>query len=106
MNCDNCKNKKPDTVSVYALDELSGSMHSANRRSFILNIILIVLLLASWIGFFVYESQFETVSTSTMTQEVEQQADGDGSNNFVGGDYYGNSAENQNNDNNDEIPAA
>lgn len=106
MDCENCKNKQPEMVSRYAMEELSARQDIANRRSFVINIILIVLLLASWIGFFIYESQFETASTSTMTQEVEQQADGDGSNNFVGGDYYGNSAENQNNDNNDEIPAA
>ena len=89
MNCDNCKNKKPDTVSVYALDELSGSMHSANRRLFIINIILIVLLLASWIGFFVYESQFED---QVITQEISQDTDG-GDNSYsgdiIGGDYYG-----------------
>lgn len=90
MDCDNCKNKKPDTVSVYALDELSGSMHSANRRSFILNIILIILLLASWIGFFVYESQFEDVVIT-----AEQSAD-TGDNYAVGGDYYGNEAESHN----------
>lgn len=98
MDCENCKNKKPDTVSVYALDELSGSMHSANRRSFILNIILIVLLLASWIGFSVYERQFDKTVITT-TQEVEQQADGDSDNNFVGGDYYGSTAEGEDHNN-------
>ena len=90
MDCNNCKNKKPDTVSVYALDELSGSMHSANRRLFILNIILIVLLLASWIGFFVYESQYEDVS---VMQDVDT---GEGSAYVAGvGDvYYGESETN------------
>lgn len=106
MDCDNCKNKQPEMVSRYAMEELSARQDIANRRSHRLNILLVILLLLSWLGFVIWRSQFETVTTSTTTQEVEQQADGDGSNNFVGGDYYGNSAENQNNDNNDEIPAA
>lgn len=91
MDCENCKNKQPEMVSRYAMEELSARQDIANRRSFVINIILIVLLLASWIGFFVYESQFEV--TSTTTQEVEQVADGDSDNHFVGGDYYGGSAE-------------
>lgn len=105
MDCDNCKKKSvPETVSRYAMEELAARQDIANRRSFIINIILIILLIGSWVGFFVYESQFETVSTNAMTQEVEQQADGDGGNNFVGGDYYGVSAESQNDENNDEDP--
>jgi hypothetical protein len=74
------------------MEELSARQDIANRRSFVINIILIVLLLASWIGFFIYESQFEV--TSTTTQEVEQVADGDSDNSFVGGDYYGSASEN------------
>jgi hypothetical protein len=106
MDCDNCKSKQPEMVSRYAMEELAARQDMANRRSHRLNILLVILILLSWLGFAIWQNQFETVSTSTTTQDVEQQADGDGSNNFVGGDYYGNSAENQNNDNNDEIPAA
>lgn len=104
MDCENCKNKQPEMVSKYALDELAARQDMANRRSHRLNILLAILLLLSWLGFVLYVSQLETVSTSTITQEVEQQADEDGSNNFVGGDYYGGSAESENNDNNDQNP--
>ena len=45
MDCENCKNKMPEMVSCYALEELAARQDIANRRSFIINIILIVLLL-------------------------------------------------------------
>lgn len=89
MNCDNCKNKQPEMVSRYAMEELSARQDIANRRSFVINIILIVLLLASWIGFFIYESQFED---QVISQEISQDTDG-GDNSYsgdiIGGDYYG-----------------
>ena len=90
MDCDNCKNKQPEMVSRYVMEELSARQDIANRRSFVINIILIVLLLASWIGFFVYESQFEDVS---VTQDVDT---GEGSAYVAGvGDvYYGESETN------------
>ena len=89
MDYDNCKNKQPEMVSRYAMEELSARQDVANRRSFVINIILIVLLLASWIGFFVYEIQFED---QVITQEISQDTDG-GDNSYsgdiIGGDYYG-----------------
>ena len=81
--------KQPEMVSRYAMEELSARQDIANRRSFVINIILIILLLASWIGFFVYESQFED---QAITQEISQDTDG-GDNSYsgdiIGGDYYG-----------------
>ena len=67
-------------------------MQVSNRRMWILCIILAVLLAGSWIGFFIYESQFETV---TQTQDVEQVAEDNGQNQFIGGDYYGDEAKDQ-----------
>ena len=84
MDCDNCKKKGvPETVSRYAFDEIAARQGLANRRAHILNIILIVLLLVSWLGFFVYESQFEDVVIT-----AEQSAD-TGNNYAVGGDFVG-----------------
>ena len=74
-----------DTERGYMLELVVAPMERTIRRFWILTILLAVLLAGSWIGFFVYESQFETVS-----QEVKQDAD-NGTNNFVGGDYYGQS---------------
>lgn len=104
MDCEHCTRKAaPEMVSRYAMEELAARQGIASRRSYILNIILVLLLFASWVGFFVYESQFEDV-VKTETQEVEQHADGSGNNSFVGGDYYGDT-ESQNNQNH-EIPQA
>lgn len=49
-------------------------------------VLLIVLLVATNIGWLIYESQFETVEETY--QEVVQEAD-NGTNNFIGGDYIG-----------------
>ena len=62
-------------------------MERSQRRMFILCILLIIALVGSWIGFFVYESQFEDVVIT-----AEQSAD-TGNNYAVGGDMYGNEAE-------------
>jgi hypothetical protein len=48
-------------------------------------IILAVALIATNAAWVVYESQFEDVE---VTQEVEQETDSGGSNQFVGGDFY------------------
>lgn len=58
------------------------------KRLWILCIILILLLVGTNIGWMIYESQFEDV-VETMQIEAEQEADGNGSNYVVGGDYYG-----------------
>lgn len=74
-----------DTVSFVAFESACTRLERNNRRLFILCIILIVALIASNAGWVIYESQFQDVE---VTQEVEQEAQGDGSNRFVGGDFY------------------
>ena len=56
-------------------------------------VILIVLLVGSNITWIVYENSFEDC---VITQDVEQDA-GNGTNNFVGGDYYGEAEDKNNN---------
>lgn len=63
-------------------------LERANRRLWILCLVMFLSLVISNAGWIWYESQFEEIVTTT-TQEVEQDADGVGSNTFVGGDYYG-----------------
>lgn len=60
-----------------------------NRRWFITSIVLLLLLAGSNIAWLMYESSFEDRSTTTIEQEVEQESEGDGDNNFVGGDVIG-----------------
>ena len=98
MDCENCKNKQPEMVSRYAMEELAARQDMANRRSYRLNVLLVILILLSWLGFVIYGSQFDKTVITT-TQEVGQQADGDSDNNFVGGDYYGSTAEGEDHNN-------
>lgn len=58
------------------------------KRLWILCIILVVLLAITNAGWIIYESQFEDYVETTQI-EAEQEADGNGSNYVVGGDYYG-----------------
>ena len=81
-------------VPYIAYESTMARMERANKRSFIIIIILIIALIATNAGWVIYESQFETVETST---QIEAEQDGAGVN-IVGGDdiYYG--AESQSND--------
>lgn len=67
------------------------------KRLWILCIIMFLSLVLTNAGWIWYESQFEDVVTTT--QEVEQDADDNSFNSFVGGDYYGSKTEDKNNDN-------
>lgn len=59
-------------------------LERANKRSFILILVLIIALVGSNLAWTIYESQFEDVET-TITQDNK-----DGINNFIGndGDIY------------------
>lgn len=59
------------------------------KRLWMLCILLTLLLVSSNAAWLWYESQWEdVVETTEITQDVTQDA-ADGTNNFVGGDYYG-----------------
>lgn len=69
----------------YVFDIITAQMERTIKRLWIMCILLVVLLVGSNIAWFVYESQFETVSQVT-TQEVQQEND-NGNNIMVGRDY-------------------
>lgn len=96
MGCETCKERKTQAESVpFIVHEADmARMERNNKRLWIALILVIVLLVGSNIAWTVYESQFVEEVT---TQDVWQSAEGDGSNRFVGGDYYGD-AESTNND--------
>lgn len=79
----------------YGMEAALAAMERSNKHMFIIILVLIAALIVSWAGFIWYESQFETVE---QTRTVEQQADGDGNYQLVGGDYYGSQAEGYDND--------
>ena len=81
-------------VPYIAYESTMARMERANKRSFIIIIILIIALIATNAGWIIYESQFETVETST---SIEAKQDGDGINIVGGGDVsYGSDSENTN----------
>lgn len=65
------------------------------KRLFILCIILIAALIASNLGWVIYESQFETVEEDTSIVKVNQDAEEGGNRSFIG-DYYGETDDNGN----------
>ena len=60
-------------------------LQRSNKRLFIIVLVLIALLAASWVGFFVYESQFEDISVS---QDIDT-GEGDAVVAGAGDVYYG-----------------
>lgn len=85
--CNGCGTSNQPISVPYIVHE--SSMVRAERqakRLIAIIILLIVLLVGSNIGWLIYENQFETVET--WQQEVVQEAD-NGENTFIGGDYIG-----------------
>lgn len=79
----------------YALDSQGARLERANKRSFILNVILIIMFLATNIGWLYYESQFET--TQTQVIKAEQDSGNGGNNYIIGGDYGKTESDDNNN---------
>jgi len=88
MDCNSCKNKPAEPVPYIVHEADMARQERTIKRLWIALIIVILLFAGSNLAWVVYESQMETV----VTQEVEQQADGDSDISFVGGDYYGGEA--------------
>jgi hypothetical protein len=97
--CDGCKNKvyteeeKIMTVPYIAHQSAAARQERQIRRMWIVVLVLIGALIGTNLAWIIYENSFEDY---VITQEVEQDAD-NGTNNFVGGNVYG-ETENQNND--------
>lgn len=89
-DCNDCKEKQrqAEPIPYVAFESMKATMERTTKRMWVLLIILAALLVASNIGWIIYESQFETVTETTIMQEVQQEAE-TGSNRFIGGDYYG-----------------
>lgn len=68
----------------YVIESQGLRFEHANKRLFIITMILIIILFVTnglWVA---YESQFKTISI-----EAEQEADNNGNNYVVGGNYSG-----------------
>ena len=92
--CNHCgTDKNPDNLP-YAAHEIAMAQSERNiKRLWIIILVLIVALIGTNLAWIIYENSFEDY---VITQEVEQDVD-NGTNNFVGGDVYG-ETEDKNND--------
>ena len=92
-----CNECKVDTMNVsvpYVVHEAAMARSERhNKRLWIVILVLIGALIGTNLAWIIYENSFEDY---VITQEVEQDAD-NGTNNFVGGDVYG-ETEDKNND--------
>jgi len=96
MDCKSCKElRSPRSVDFQTHQADMARMERSNKRLWVLCIVLALMLFASWVGIFVYESQYEVVEERTQT--VTQSADGESTNRFIGGDYHGGTADDNNN---------
>lgn len=88
MNCATCKSGNgtgvPATTMLAYEGELVRLHHTINRLIAVI-IVLAVLMAGMAIGFFVYEAQFEEVTTDAV-QTISAEQNGDGSNVVNGGD--------------------
>jgi hypothetical protein len=78
----------------YIHEVYATALERANKRLWILCVILIILFVGTNAGWLYYESQFEDVTTTTT---IDAQQDGSGNNTVVGGDYEPTSEDNKNN---------
>lgn len=83
-----------EAIPYIAYESAMARMERANKRNFIVIIILILALIATNAGWIVYESQFETVETT-----IEAKQSGADVNIVGGGDIqYGTESNDQNTD--------
>lgn len=69
----------------YIIEAFGSRLERANKRLFILNLILIVSLILSNLCWTFYVHSFE--QETSVIIEAEQEADSDGTNYIIGGDY-------------------
>ena len=86
-----------DAISYLSHESAMARMERANKRSFIIILILILALIATNMGWIIYKSQFETTETTTI--EAEQSG---AEVNIVGGGDVSYGAESKNNENTNE----
>jgi hypothetical protein len=80
-------NDKTLEVLKFAHEQEAVRQERTIKRLWILCILLVIMLVGTNIGWFIYESQFEDIEEYT---QIEAEQDGD-NNNIIGGDYYGTS---------------
>lgn len=83
----NEERKKNDSVPYIVHESIMARMERAQKRLFILCLVIFLFFVGSNCAWLWYESQFQYVETTE--QQVTQDTGENGYNNFVGGDYIG-----------------
>ena len=92
--CNNCATENQNIVVPYAAHEIAiATSERHSKRLWIVILVLIAALLGTNLAWIIYENSFDDY---VITQDVEQDAE-NGTNNFVGGNVYG-EAEDKNNE--------
>lgn len=92
-DCKSCKGNR-EQIPYIVHEGAMSRMERVNKRLIAIIVLLIVLLVSSNIAWIVYESQFESFSSSC---EIDAEQDGDGVNIVGGGDVsYGPESAHQN----------
>jgi hypothetical protein len=88
-------------IPYIAFESATSRQERTIRRVWILCIILIIALIGTNAGWIYFESQWQVVDSTTVTQDVEATAEGDSDLNLntVGGDYNGGESEGKTNSN-------
>ena len=72
-------------VPYIAHESMMARLERITHRQWIVILVLILALVASNVGWILYEAQWEVVEETTVTQEAETD-NGDAVNRYVGGD--------------------
>ena len=92
-----------NSVPYIVYESQGARLERAHKRSFILNVIFLIVIISSNLAWYIHESSYETY-TNTTTIEATQISDQGGCNYFIGGDNYG-TTDNQDNQNDDSTQA-
>ena len=100
-NCESCGKRPPEPVPYVVHESDMARLERTIKRLWILLLVLIALLAGSNAAWIYYESQWETIETTST--EIEQDTDGGGNNYVIGGDFNG-ATEGQSNKEKDQNP--
>lgn len=104
MDCNTCKEKQKhaEPVSYLAFESMKATLERTIRRLWILIIILVILLFGTNAAWIYYESQWEVLETTEVSQDVDTQ-NGTAYVAGIGDVYYG---EGETNSTKNQIPKA
>lgn len=86
-NCESCGKRPPEPVPYVVHESDMARQERTIKRLWILLLVMLFLLVGTNGAWIYYESQWQTVETTST--EIEQDTDGGGNNYVIGGDFNG-----------------